>query len=85
MTRVTADRGMSRTIGENKVLIATLGGVELVLSAMRHHPSHTSIQESGLGALGSLSVNGSCVCVCVWVGGGWGVFDSQMNGRLSIN
>ena len=44
---------------ENKVLIASLGGVELVLSALGNHSSHVGIQERGLDALGNLAANGS--------------------------
>jgi len=58
---------------ENEVLIASLGGVELVLSALRNHSSHASVQASGLRALTNLAVNGSLwVCVeaaveyCLW-------------------
>ena len=45
--------------GENKVLIASLGGVELVLSALGNHSSHVGIQERGLLALVNLARNGS--------------------------
>ena len=65
--------GMSTMAGENKVLIASLGGVELVLSALRNHSSHASVQASGLRGLTNLAVNGSLwVCVeaaveyCLW-------------------
>jgi len=45
-------------IDENKVSsIASLGGVELVLSALRNHSSHAGIQASGLAALRNLTVN----------------------------
>ena len=57
---------------ENKVLISSLGGVELVLSALGNHPSHVGVQEKGLVALGNLAVNGSlggveAVELCVWM------------------
>jgi len=44
---------------ENEVLISSLGGVELVVSALGNHSSHVGVQESGLAALRNLAVNGS--------------------------
>ena len=44
---------------ENRVLISSLGGVELVLSALGNHSSHVDVQASGLAALGNLALNGS--------------------------
>ena len=44
---------------KNNVLISSLGGVELVLSALGNHPSHVGVQEKGLAALRNLAVNGS--------------------------
>ena len=38
--------------------MSSLGGVELVLSALGNHSSHVGVQERGLGALGNLAVNG---------------------------
>ena len=65
---VTCDDGMWSSTDENKALIASLGGVEMVLLALRNHASHVGIQKSGLYALGNLAKNG--VCACVWGGGG---------------
>jgi len=45
--------------GENNVLLPSLGGVELVLSALEKHSSHAGVQEVGLAALHNLAVNGS--------------------------
>ena len=50
---------MATMTDENKVLIVSLGGVELVLSALGNHSSHVGVQKSGLAALGNLAVNGS--------------------------
>jgi len=44
---------------EKRALIASLGGVELVLSALRNHSSHVDMQVNGLGALQNLAANGS--------------------------
>jgi len=33
--------------------------VELILSALGHHSAHTGVQESGLGVLGILAMNGT--------------------------
>ena len=53
--------GVATMTDENKVLIVSLGGVELVLSALRTHSSHAGIQASGLAALAELALNnGSC-------------------------
>ena len=41
------------------MLISSLGGVELVVSALGNHSSHVGVQESGLAALRNLAVNGS--------------------------
>jgi len=55
------DGGVAAMTDENKVLIASLGGVELVLSALRTHSSHAGIQASGWAALAELALNnGSC-------------------------
>mgnify|MGYP000150033237 CR=1 FL=1 len=40
------------------MLIASLGGVELVLSALRNHTSHVGVQEMGFSALQNLAMNG---------------------------
>jgi len=50
---------VSTMSGENKVLIASLGGVKLVLSTLGNHSSHVGIQERGLRALVNLARNGS--------------------------
>jgi len=54
--------GMSTMAGKNKALIASLAGVELVLSALGNHSSHVGIQDHGLRALANLAVNGSLGC-----------------------
>ena len=41
------------------MLISSLGGVELVLTALGKHSSHVGVQKSGLGALQNLALNGS--------------------------
>jgi len=55
--------------GENNALIPSLGGVELVLSALRTHSSHTGIQAMGICALGNMAITGSLgmegVMMCV--------------------
>ena len=52
------DDCVSTMTDENKVLIASLGGVELVLSALGKHSSHARVQQMGFGALRNLAVNG---------------------------
>ena len=44
---------------ENKVLIASLGGVESVLSALRNHSADVHVQYFGLCTLCKLALNGS--------------------------
>ena len=55
---------------ENKALIALLGGVELVLSALRKHASLAGVQESGLATLSNLAMNGAWWIW--WLRGGYG-------------
>jgi len=50
---------VSTVTDKNKALIASLGGVELVLSALRNHSSHMDVQVSGLAALHNLAMHGS--------------------------
>jgi hypothetical protein len=42
----------------NKVTIASKGGIELILQAMKLHPNHADVQEYACGALQNLAVNG---------------------------
>jgi len=46
------------------MMITSLGGVELVLSALGRHSSHVGVQEMGLSVIQNLSANGS-----LWVVG----------------
>ena len=48
----------STVTDEDKMLIASLGGVKLVLSALKEHSSDVGVQESGLLVLESLAMNG---------------------------
>ena len=48
------------------MLVSSLVGAEVVLSALRKHPSNVDVQEIGLFVLGALAVNGS---MGVWDGG----------------
>jgi len=69
---VCDDRTMA---GENEKLLASLGGVELVLSALGNHSSHAGVQIMGLSTLQALAVSGSlrvwllstCRAKCVMV------------------
>jgi hypothetical protein len=45
-------------LDDNKVAIASKGGIELILQAMKLHRNHAGVQESGCGALWGLAVNG---------------------------
>ena len=45
--------------GDNRVVMASLGGVKLVLLALDKHPSNVGIQETGLHVIGGLARNGS--------------------------
>ena len=47
-----------RYVDENSMEIASLGGIELILTAMKEHKSHEEIQRYGCGALGNLTFNG---------------------------
>ena len=47
-----------RHVDENRVKIASLGGIEVILTAMKEHKSHEKIQRYGCGALSTLAVNG---------------------------
>ena len=55
-------------IDDNKVKISSLGGIEVILTAMKEHQSRMQIQEEGFYALIDLSENGrerrrrECVC-----------------------
>ena len=42
---------------DNKVIIASLGGVEVILTAMRKHKEHADLQEYASGALFNLAIN----------------------------
>jgi len=57
------DIQMSTMTGANRVLIASLGGTELIMSALKNHSSHVGVQESGLAALRILVAIGSFVGV----------------------
>ena len=45
-------------IDDNKVKISSLGGIEVILTAMKEHQSQAQIQAYGCDALVYLSVNG---------------------------
>jgi len=45
--------------GEDAVLMASSGGVELVLSALGNRSSHMSAHETGVSALRTLAMNGT--------------------------
>ena len=47
-----------RYVDENRVKIASLGGIEVILTAMKEHKSHEKIQECGCCALCNLTANG---------------------------
>ena len=42
---------------ENQVKIASLGGIEAIVSAMKTHSGHEGVQEKGCMALVNLSAN----------------------------
>jgi hypothetical protein len=44
-------------LDNNQVAIASKGGIELILQAMKLHPNHADVQEQGCGALLNLAVN----------------------------
>jgi hypothetical protein len=44
--------------GDNRIAIASKGGIELILQAMKRHPNHAGIQEYGCGVLFNLAANG---------------------------
>jgi hypothetical protein len=45
-------------LDDNQVAIASKGGIELILQAMKLHPNHAGVQEKGCGALRNLAFNG---------------------------
>ena len=47
-----------RYVDENKVKLASLGGIELILTAMKEHKSHEEIQRYGCRALRRITING---------------------------
>ena len=57
--RNVGDGGTSMMTDENRVLIAPLGGVELILSALGNHASAVGVQEAGIDTLCLLAVNSS--------------------------
>ncbi len=42
---------------ENKVKIASLGGIEVIVSAMKTHSGHEGVQQQGCGALLNLAAH----------------------------
>ena len=55
-----------RHVDESSVKIASLGGIEVILTAMKEHKSHEEIQRYGCGALSSLAINGRKRRECMW-------------------
>jgi hypothetical protein len=49
------------TEDENEVLIAKKGGIDLILTAMKLHPNHASVQKSGCSALHNLALKGELI------------------------
>ena len=47
-----------RYVDENSMEIASLGGIELILTAMKEHKSSAGVQKQGCGALRTLALNG---------------------------
>ena len=45
-------------VDDNRVKIASLGGIEVILTAMKEHTAQEEIQITGCHALGTLAFNG---------------------------
>ena len=45
-------------VDDNRVKIASLGGIEVTLTAMKEHKAQEEIQRNGCHALGNLAFNG---------------------------
>ena len=45
-------------VDDNRVKIASLGGIEVTLTAMKEHTAQEEIQGNGCRALGNLALNG---------------------------
>ena len=53
---------------DNKVKIASLGGIEVIITAMSTHQDHNGVQEHACTALGNLAHNDGISCPLINVG-----------------